>query len=67
MSPTTTHRQAIEPVRTDRTAGTAADLRPCADADLLPLTAALLEVSSRAVSFATPGHRAGRSCAIGTR
>lgn len=65
MSPTTTHRQALEPARTDRIAGAVADIRPGAEAELLPLTAALLEVSSRAVSFATPGHRAGRSCAIG--
>lgn len=34
-----------------------------AGAGTLPLTAALLEVSSRGLSFATPGHRGGRSCA----
>ncbi len=34
-----------------------------ANARPLHLTAALLEVSSRGLSFATPGHRGGRSCA----
>jgi hypothetical protein len=28
----------------------------------LPLTAALLRVAATGVSFATPGHRSGRSC-----
>jgi hypothetical protein len=28
----------------------------------MPLTAALLRVAATAVSFATPGHRSGRSC-----
>ena len=40
---------------------------PCANAALqpveeMPLTAALLRVAATAVSFATPGHRSGRSC-----
>jgi hypothetical protein len=40
---------------------------PCSSAALqpdeqLPLTAALLRVTATAVSFATPGHRSGRSC-----
>jgi hypothetical protein len=30
--------------------------------DQMPLTAALLKVAATAVSFATPGHRSGRSC-----
>jgi hypothetical protein len=29
----------------------------------MPLTQALLDVAARGVSFATPGHRGGRSCA----
>ncbi len=33
----------------------------------LPLTTALLEFSARAISFQTPGHRAGRSCRTTTR
>ena len=33
--------------------------RPCAD---MPLTTALLNVGAIAISFATPGHRRGRSC-----
>jgi hypothetical protein len=28
----------------------------------MPLTAALLKVSAAGLSFATPGHRGGRSC-----
>jgi hypothetical protein len=35
--------------------------RACRDRDDLSMTAALLRVG-RAVSFATPGHRRGRSC-----
>jgi len=30
--------------------------------EALPLTAALLKVSAAGLSFATPGHRGGRSC-----
>jgi len=33
-----------------------------ADSRVLPLTAALLHAAADGVSFATPGHRAGRSC-----
>ena len=33
-----------------------------ADSRVLPLTAALLDAAAEGVSFATPGHRAGRSC-----
>jgi hypothetical protein len=36
------------------------------DGGTLPLTAALLEAASRGLSFATPGHRGGRSCAGAT-
>jgi hypothetical protein len=40
---------------------------PCASVapqpvEQMPLTAALLRVAATAVSFATPGHRSGRSC-----
>lgn len=37
------------------------DDRP-SDAGVLPLTAALLDVALHGLSFATPGHRTGRSC-----
>ena len=30
--------------------------------EAMPLTAALLKVSAAGLSFATPGHRGGRSC-----
>ncbi len=33
------------------------------EADTMPLTAALLTVAAKGLSFATPGHRCGRSCA----
>jgi hypothetical protein len=29
---------------------------------LIPLTAALLDAARHSISFATPGHRCGRSC-----
>lgn len=32
------------------------------EADTMPLTAALLTVAAKGLSFATPGHRCGRSC-----
>ena len=30
----------------------------------MPLTAALLMLATKVVSFATPGHRSGRSCRV---
>jgi hypothetical protein len=35
---------------------------PSIEPDETPLTSALLEVAAVGVSFATPGHRSGRSC-----
>lgn len=43
------------------TAQASAPVPSKAGAGTLPLTAALLDVSSRGLSFATPGHRGGRS------
>jgi hypothetical protein len=35
---------------------------PSIESDETPLTTALLEIAAVGVSFATPGHRSGRSC-----
>jgi hypothetical protein len=43
--------------------GDSADLHN--DESGLPLTAALIRVSVTTLSFATPGHRQGRSCKAG--
>jgi hypothetical protein len=44
-----------------RPAAEAAVVRVCRESDELSMTAALLR-AGRAISFATPGHRRGRSC-----
>ena len=59
-----TFRRAAESLTEDqpRPAGNAAPTaRACGDRDDLSMTAALLR-AGRAISFATPGHRRGRSC-----
>lgn len=53
-----TRRTTVEPPL--RPAGGAYAL--AVDAVRTPLTAALLEAARRGTSFATPGHRCGRSC-----
>lgn len=62
MTPTTLQRPPTDVVRQDRVATPSpehgADWR---DGMVLPLTTALLDVSIHGLSFATPGHRAGRS------